>query len=181
MHIFALTATYELRVSRKSHLRDHPTPVFPCPPTNHGDQGGIPNFKRGRTYFLCCLFEVWEEQNIILLFLSISPERTHSRNSLDCLDPQLWKKTQPMKSLRHPQLCILKIKSSRDPLKHTRNVNVAFYCSCIVVGAFLILIVWLLAKRKSLVGNFFYGMFHFLSLCAEVFKFLNCVACCCGI
>jgi hypothetical protein len=25
MGIFALTATYELRVSRKSHLRDHPT------------------------------------------------------------------------------------------------------------------------------------------------------------
>ena len=24
MHIFVLTATYELRVSRKSHLRDHP-------------------------------------------------------------------------------------------------------------------------------------------------------------
>jgi hypothetical protein len=27
MRIFVLTATYELRVSRKSHLRDHPTPV----------------------------------------------------------------------------------------------------------------------------------------------------------
>jgi hypothetical protein len=26
MHIFVLTATYELRVSRKSHLRDHPKP-----------------------------------------------------------------------------------------------------------------------------------------------------------
>jgi hypothetical protein len=25
MRIFVLTATYELRVSRKSHLRDHPT------------------------------------------------------------------------------------------------------------------------------------------------------------
>ncbi len=25
MHIFALTATCELRVSRKSHLRDHPS------------------------------------------------------------------------------------------------------------------------------------------------------------
>jgi hypothetical protein len=25
MHIFVLTATYELRVSRKSHLRDHPS------------------------------------------------------------------------------------------------------------------------------------------------------------
>jgi hypothetical protein len=25
MHIFVLTATYELRVSRKSHFRDHPT------------------------------------------------------------------------------------------------------------------------------------------------------------
>ncbi len=26
MRIFVLTATYELRVSRKSRLRDHPTP-----------------------------------------------------------------------------------------------------------------------------------------------------------
>jgi hypothetical protein len=26
MRIFVLTATYELRVSRKNHLRDHPTP-----------------------------------------------------------------------------------------------------------------------------------------------------------
>ncbi len=26
MGIFVLTATYELRVSRNSHLRDHPTP-----------------------------------------------------------------------------------------------------------------------------------------------------------
>ncbi len=25
MHVFVLTATYELRVSRKSHLRDHPS------------------------------------------------------------------------------------------------------------------------------------------------------------
>jgi hypothetical protein len=25
MHIFVFTATYELRVSRKSHLRDHPS------------------------------------------------------------------------------------------------------------------------------------------------------------
>jgi hypothetical protein len=25
MHIFVFTANYELRVSRKSHLRDHPT------------------------------------------------------------------------------------------------------------------------------------------------------------
>jgi hypothetical protein len=30
MRIFVLTATYELRVSRKSHLRDHPT--FPANP-----------------------------------------------------------------------------------------------------------------------------------------------------
>jgi hypothetical protein len=29
MRIFVLTATYELRVSRKSHLRDHPTVDVP--------------------------------------------------------------------------------------------------------------------------------------------------------
>jgi hypothetical protein len=29
MRIFVLTATYELRVSRKSHLRDHPT-AYTC-------------------------------------------------------------------------------------------------------------------------------------------------------
>jgi hypothetical protein len=28
MRIFALTATYELRVSRKNHLRDHPSYVM---------------------------------------------------------------------------------------------------------------------------------------------------------
>ena len=28
MRIFVLTATYELRVSRKNHLRDHPTAVM---------------------------------------------------------------------------------------------------------------------------------------------------------
>ncbi len=34
MRIFVLTATYELRVSRKSHLRDHPTldPLTHAPP-----------------------------------------------------------------------------------------------------------------------------------------------------
>jgi hypothetical protein len=30
MRIVVLTATYELRVSRKSHLRDHPTPGACC-------------------------------------------------------------------------------------------------------------------------------------------------------
>jgi hypothetical protein len=29
MRIFVLTATYELRVSGKSHLRDHPRPARP--------------------------------------------------------------------------------------------------------------------------------------------------------
>jgi hypothetical protein len=31
MRIFILTATYELRVRRKSHLRDHPIPQGPLP------------------------------------------------------------------------------------------------------------------------------------------------------
>ncbi len=35
MRIFVLTATYELRVSRKSHLRDHPTVVPRYSPDPH--------------------------------------------------------------------------------------------------------------------------------------------------
>jgi hypothetical protein len=36
MRIFVLVANYELRLSRKSHLRDHPSPATVLPGKSHG-------------------------------------------------------------------------------------------------------------------------------------------------